>query len=54
MLQICTVCGYQYNDDTEMEPFEKKPDAWGCPVCGAEKSSFKMLTLDFDYGDGDG
>jgi len=52
MLQICTVCGYQYNDDTEMEPLEKKSDDWLCPVCGAEKSSFRMVN--FDYSDGDG
>ncbi len=47
----CTVCGYVY--DPELgdpdggikpgTPFEKLPDDWVCPVCGAAKSEFKEL-----------
>ncbi|KAL3512059.1 hypothetical protein ACH5RR_024776 [Cinchona calisaya] len=34
---ICRDCGYIYNDRT---PFEKLPDNYFCPVCGAPKRRF--------------
>ena len=47
----CTVCGYIY--DPELgdpdggikpgTPFEKIPDTWVCPVCGAAKSEFERM-----------
>jgi len=47
----CTVCEYVY--DPEMgdpdggiepgTPFEKLPEDWVCPVCGAEKSDFEKI-----------
>ena len=45
---ICTVCNYIYDPevgDTDggIQPgtaFEKIPDSWVCPVCGANKSEF--------------
>jgi rubredoxin len=45
----CTVCGYIYDPalgdpDGKIEPgtpFEKLPDDWVCPICGADKSQFK-------------
>jgi rubredoxin len=45
----CTVCGYIYDPekgdpDSGINPgiaFEKLPDDWVCPVCGAEKSLFE-------------
>jgi rubredoxin len=45
----CTVCGYIYDPavgdpDGKIPPgtpFEKIPDGWVCPVCGAAKSEFK-------------
>lgn len=45
---VCQVCGYIYDPeegDTEGDipagtPFEKLPDDWSCPVCGASKSEF--------------
>jgi rubredoxin len=47
----CTACGYIYDPekgDPESgvapgTPFEKLPDDWVCPVCGAEKSDFKKI-----------
>jgi rubredoxin len=44
----CTICGYVYDPavgDSEngIKPgtaFEKVPDSWTCPVCGASKSDF--------------
>lgn len=47
----CSVCGYVYdpemgdpdNDIPPGTPFEKLPDDWVCPVCGAEKSEFEKL-----------
>ncbi|KAF8408515.1 hypothetical protein HHK36_007671 [Tetracentron sinense] len=35
---ICRDCGYIYNDKT---PFEKVPDKYFCPVCGAPKRRFR-------------
>ncbi len=47
----CTVCGYIYDPAAgdpdgkipPVTPFEKLPDSWVCPVCGAQKSEFKRL-----------
>ncbi|XP_008239570.1 PREDICTED: uncharacterized protein LOC103338157 [Prunus mume] len=36
---ICRDCGYIYNDRT---PFEKLPDKYFCPVCGAPKRRFRV------------
>ncbi|GKV17437.1 hypothetical protein SLEP1_g27948 [Rubroshorea leprosula] len=36
---ICRDCGYIYNDRT---PFEKLPDKYLCPVCGAPKRRFRQ------------
>jgi rubredoxin len=45
----CTVCGYIYDPEKGDEdggispntPFEKLPDSWVCPVCGAPKDMFE-------------
>lgn len=47
----CTICGYIYvpeegDPDSNIPPgtpFEKLPDDWKCPVCGAPKESFEKL-----------
>ena len=47
----CTVCGYVYdpelgdpeNNIPKGTPFEKLPDDWTCPVCGALKSEFEPV-----------
>jgi len=47
----CTVCGYIYDPelgdpDGGIEPgtsFEKIPDDWVCPVCGASKDQFEKV-----------
>ncbi|XP_057517803.1 uncharacterized protein LOC130798719 [Amaranthus tricolor] len=36
---ICRDCGYIYNDTRK--PFEKLPDSYFCPVCGAPKRRFR-------------
>ncbi|MBN2283426.1 MAG: rubredoxin [Deltaproteobacteria bacterium] len=46
---VCSVCGYVYDPaegDPEANippgtPFEKLPDDWTCPVCGASKDEFE-------------
>lgn len=52
---VCTVCGYIYDpevgtDDEEIDlgtPFEEIPEEiFTCPMCGAAKSEFKMLSED--------
>ncbi|MEW5706355.1 MAG: rubredoxin [Actinomycetota bacterium] len=47
----CTVCGYIYDPavgdpDSGIKPgtsFEELPDDWSCPMCGADKASFRKL-----------
>ncbi len=47
----CTVCEYIYDPElgdpdggiAPGTPFEKLPDDWVCPVCGAAKSEFEKL-----------
>ena len=47
----CTICGYIY-DPAEGDvdngipagtPFEKLPEGWACPVCGAGKDLFEEM-----------
>jgi rubredoxin len=46
---VCTVCGYVYdpvkgdpeNGVAAGTPFEKIPEDWVCPVCGASKQDFE-------------
>jgi len=48
----CSVCGYIYDPakgDPEGKippgtPFEKLPEDWTCPVCGAAKSEFEKMS----------
>jgi rubredoxin len=48
MKYICDVCGYIYDPaagdpDAGVKPgtpFEKLPEDWVCPMCGAAKSDF--------------
>lgn len=45
----CSLCGYIYDpavgdEDNGIEAgtaFEKLPEDWVCPLCGAEKSDFE-------------
>lgn len=47
----CLVCGWVYNPDigdpdsgiAPGTPFEKIPDDWKCPVCGAAKTNFEKI-----------
>ena len=47
----CTVCGYIYDPangdpDNGVKPgtaFKDIPDSWVCPLCGADKSVFKVV-----------
>ncbi len=47
----CLICGYIYDpeqgDDTQgvspNTPFEKLPDDWTCPLCGATKDQFEPV-----------
>lgn len=46
---VCQICGYVYDEDagapdSGIAPgtkWEQLPDNWKCPLCGAEKGSFK-------------
>ena len=40
----CTVCNYVYDDEKEKIKFNDLPKEWVCPVCGAPKSAFVLLT----------
>lgn len=45
----CTICDYVYDPATgdpdngvvPGTPFEKIPDTWVCPICGAGKDAFE-------------
>jgi len=47
----CSVCGYVYNPEegdpdggiAPGTPFEKLPDDWKCPICGAPKDAFEKM-----------
>ncbi len=47
----CSVCGYIYDPDLgdpesnipPGTPFEKLPDDWTCPICGATKAEFNKI-----------
>ncbi|MEM2890485.1 MAG: flavin reductase [Candidatus Hadarchaeum sp.] len=47
----CTICGYIYDPekgdpDSGIKPgtpFEKLPENWVCPICGADKSAFEKI-----------
>ena len=47
----CTICGYIYdpaegdvdNGIAPGTPFEKLPDSWVCPLCGAGKDLFEKM-----------
>ena len=38
---ICTVCGFEYDEDREGVAWEELDDAWSCPVCGAAKDLYE-------------
>ncbi len=40
----CTVCNWVYDDDKQKVKFEDLPKEWVCPICGAPKSAFVLLT----------
>ena len=37
---ICSICGYVYDEEKEGVPFDRLPDTWKCPLCGADKAAF--------------
>lgn len=47
----CEPCGYEYNPikgdpDVGIPPgtaFEKLPEEWVCPICGASKEDFREV-----------
>jgi flavin reductase (DIM6/NTAB) family NADH-FMN oxidoreductase RutF/rubredoxin len=47
----CNVCGYIYDPEKgdpdggikSGTPFEKIPDSWACPICGATKDMFEKI-----------
>ena len=40
----CTVCNYVYDEEKSGQKFDNLPQSWICPVCGAPKSAFMLLT----------
>jgi pyruvate oxidase/acetolactate synthase-1/2/3 large subunit len=40
----CTVCNFVYDEEKEGKKFSELPDDWRCPVCGAPKSAFVLLS----------
>jgi pyruvate oxidase len=40
----CTVCNYVYDEAKEKVKFSDLPKEWVCPVCGAPKTTFVLLS----------
>ncbi len=40
----CTVCNWIYDDAKEKVKFTDLPEEWVCPICGAPKSAFVLLS----------
>ena len=40
----CTVCNYVFDEEKEGKKFSDLPKEWACPICGAPKTSFVLLT----------
>jgi pyruvate oxidase len=40
----CTVCNYVFDEEKEGKKFSDLPKEWVCPICGAPKTSFVLLT----------
>jgi len=40
----CQVCEYLYDEEKEGEIWDQLVDDWVCPVCGADKSLFQIVS----------
>ena len=55
-IYICQLCGYEYNaaenDEEDLVEkgidFEDLADDWTCPLCGASKDDFELISDDDD------
>ena len=41
-IYVCTVCGFEYNEDAEGVAWSEVDGAWVCPVCGAAKALYEI------------
>ena len=41
MIYVCSVCGYEYDEDEEDMLFDDLDDDYKCPLCGAGKDAFE-------------
>ena len=56
MRYVCALCGYEYKSSKgDLEngigkgtDFEDIPTEWLCPLCGASKEDFELLSEDDD------
>lgn len=39
---VCTICGYEYDEEKEKVPFESLPNDWVCPLCKHPKQDFEL------------
>ena len=49
-IYICTVCGFEYDENSEGGGWESLPEGWVCPVCGAGKSLYEIKTPEAAVG----
>ena len=50
---MCVVCGFIYDETQGIPgegidpgtPWEKIPESWVCPECGAGKDEFEMIAI---------
>jgi len=41
MKYVCTVCGYEYDEEKEGVKFAELPDDYACPLCSVGKDQFE-------------
>lgn len=44
MKYVCTLCQWVYDEEKEGTKFADLPDDWTCPICGADKDAFELLS----------
>lgn len=45
-IYVCTVCGFEYDEDSGGVGWDSLPEGWACPVCGAGKSLYEEKSGD--------
>ena len=39
---VCSVCGYEYDEEVEGVAFADLEEDWTCPICSVGKENFEL------------